>query len=319
MKIFLSWSGEISREFAEALKQWLPSIIQSVRPWVSPVDIAPGTRWNDEIRRELDNSGYAIACVTPENQDAPWLHFEAGAVARTVEGQHGSGRVVPLLLGLSPGQLNGPWRQFQAKEANRAGLLHVVESINSLLLDAAVDVAILRTTFDRFWSDMEVTIERLNQDLGKTPQPRPVRATDDMLEEVLETVRSISRSLARSNSLADNSPDASVMLDVMQTVAKYGYEIGVMGGYGDMLTVHIRDAGRAEMDHLHAMLLQNSERFDANVVFADSAGRAHFSIDPDGPYPVDLSAIKRRVGRLHSDRSRISSSSEPDSSAPESS
>ena len=39
MKVFVSWSGELSKEIAEVLKKWIPCIIQSVEVFYSPEDI----------------------------------------------------------------------------------------------------------------------------------------------------------------------------------------------------------------------------------------------------------------------------------------
>jgi hypothetical protein len=50
-----------------------------------------------------------------ENQVAPWILFEAGALAKTIE----STFVVPYLIDLEPPNINrGPLKQFQAKRAN---------------------------------------------------------------------------------------------------------------------------------------------------------------------------------------------------------
>ena len=39
MKVFVSWSGELSCQIAEVLKKWIPCIIQSVDVFFSPEDI----------------------------------------------------------------------------------------------------------------------------------------------------------------------------------------------------------------------------------------------------------------------------------------
>ncbi len=42
MKIFISWSGELSCKVAKILKRWIPCVIQSVDVFFSPEDIEKG-------------------------------------------------------------------------------------------------------------------------------------------------------------------------------------------------------------------------------------------------------------------------------------
>jgi TIR domain len=104
MKIFLSWSGARSNFLAQALRGWLPRVIQSVKPWMSDEDISAGSRWLNEVSSELSESKLGIICVTPENQSNPWLLFEAGALSKTLEQTH----VCPFLFKLTPGQDRSP-------------------------------------------------------------------------------------------------------------------------------------------------------------------------------------------------------------------
>jgi hypothetical protein len=60
MKVFISWSGEKSREVALALREWLPDVINRVEHFVSSKDIDPGRRWQSEVAGELASTSYGI-------------------------------------------------------------------------------------------------------------------------------------------------------------------------------------------------------------------------------------------------------------------
>jgi hypothetical protein len=114
MKVFISWSGPRSKTFALYVHEWLKAAVQRAEPWMSERDIQPGQRWNEEISSRLKDTNFGIICLTPENLNAPWLLFEAGALAKAVDSAH----VVPLLFGMRKAQLTFPLAQFQAVEAD---------------------------------------------------------------------------------------------------------------------------------------------------------------------------------------------------------
>ncbi|MCL2483300.1 MAG: toll/interleukin-1 receptor domain-containing protein [Propionibacteriaceae bacterium] len=101
MKVFISWSGPLSKKVAQVLKDWIPSVIQAIEPFLSSEDIEKGNRWNTDIARELQESTFGIICVTLENLSAEWLNFEAGALSKTIENTH----VAPFLLDVRPSDL----------------------------------------------------------------------------------------------------------------------------------------------------------------------------------------------------------------------
>ena len=84
MKVFISWSGDTSRMIADEIRKWLPGVLQAVKPYFSPDDIAKGTRWESEISKELEASSVGLLVITPDNIQAPWLMFEAGALAKNL-------------------------------------------------------------------------------------------------------------------------------------------------------------------------------------------------------------------------------------------
>lgn len=84
MKVFISWSGEKSKAVAHALREFIPDVIQSVKPWMSDADIRAGECWSNAVAKELQESSFGIICLTADNLMAPWILFEAGALAKTI-------------------------------------------------------------------------------------------------------------------------------------------------------------------------------------------------------------------------------------------
>lgn len=96
MKVFISWSGLISRQVARSFYDWLPIVLQFVKPYMSSEDIVSGTRWFSSVGEELQSCNFGLVCLTSENVISPWIHFEAGAISKVIE----NSRVVPVLFRL---------------------------------------------------------------------------------------------------------------------------------------------------------------------------------------------------------------------------
>ena len=130
MKIFISWSGPLSKAVALALREWLERVIQGVKPWMSEEDIPTGTMWFDGISESIENSQYGILCLTRENKNAPWMLWEAGALYR---GFNDPSRVVPLLIDLQKDELDMPLSKLQGFTAtDKIKMLKMLREINEL-------------------------------------------------------------------------------------------------------------------------------------------------------------------------------------------
>lgn len=204
MQVFVSWSGERSRQIADAIRNWLPMVVQSVKPWMSDEDIAAGARWLTEVSETLNSARVGIICVTPENQHNPWLLFEVGALSKTLE----QTCVCPLVFEMTPGQLNGPLTQFQANSLNRDGIGKVIATINKGLAERQIDTHQLDQIIDVWWPKLE---ERLKS-LSPAPEPAAVRSVGDQLEELLTLAR---ENLRRENLRLEASRERDEKLDTM--------------------------------------------------------------------------------------------------------
>lgn len=196
MKIFISWSDERSRQLAQALHHWLPLVLPYVQPWLSQADVSAGDRWAQEVAKELESSNFGIICVTPENLGSPWILFEAGALAKSLQGA----KVIPLLLGLEFSDISGPLAQFQAKKLGKAGLSEIVQSINQSAQVPELEDRV-KDRFAGLWPDIEKKIAAIPE---QAPGAKRTRPQHEILEELVASVRGFEGRLARlDESLVD--------------------------------------------------------------------------------------------------------------------
>ena len=121
---------------ASAFRDWLPAVIQAVKPYFSPDDITKGARWEAEIAKELDDSSVGLICLTSDNLEAPWIMFEAGALAKQLD----KARVCPIVFGIAPTDVKDPLAQFQASRFDRDEIKKVVKMINDQLGSDALEI-----------------------------------------------------------------------------------------------------------------------------------------------------------------------------------
>ncbi len=183
MKVFIGWSGERSQALGQALREWLPLVLHYVEPWLSETDIAAGERWAHTIAKELEASNFGIVSITRQNASSPWMHFEAGALAKSLE----EGRVVPLLLDLEFKEISGPLAQFQAKKVDEEGLREVVHSINHAASEQVPEPQAVKL-FEALWPKLQAEISVIPDDSGGGG---PARPQSEILEELVASVRSV--------------------------------------------------------------------------------------------------------------------------------
>src|SRR4051812_28024129 len=81
MKVFLSWSGELSNKLASELKNFLELLFtKDFEIFFSP-DFEKGVVWDQVLIENLKASEIGIICVTNTNQDSRFLNYEAGALS----------------------------------------------------------------------------------------------------------------------------------------------------------------------------------------------------------------------------------------------
>jgi TIR domain len=183
-RIFISWSGDLSRKLGEAVRDWLPASLQYVKPYFSPQDIEKGTKWDSEIAKELEASDIGLVCLTQDNTQKPWILFEAGALSKSID----KSRVCTLLFNLEPAEVKGPLAGFQATRFDRDDFKRLVVTINDAAVDNKLEPAVVDDVFDMWWPKLEKMVVGI---LGSHEEVTVgVRRPDrDILEEILDLAR----------------------------------------------------------------------------------------------------------------------------------
>lgn len=210
MKIFLSWSGQLSLGVATVLRDWLPGVIQAVRPYLSAEDIDKGARWSTDIAAELELSIFGILCITRNNLNAPWINFEAGALSKTIE----KSNVTPFLFGLRPSDVTGPLLQFQATLYTQEDVGRLLSSINRRLsADDRLDDGRLAKAFEMWWPQLQEQLDALPAEDAHV-EPEPMTSMRAVLDELL--------ALSRSQQKVMRSPEALLPAEYLRRAIAVG-------------------------------------------------------------------------------------------------
>jgi hypothetical protein len=207
MKVFLSWSGEQSHKVAVVFRDWFPSVIQSLVPYVSSEDIDKGARWSTDIATELEDSTFGILCVTKENLTAPWLTFEAGALSKTMDKSF----VSPFLFNIKRSEVDGPILQFQSTVFEKEDIKKLLKTLNKACGEEKLTDERLDKAFEVWYPTLEDELNKIQEPIvageveekGNNEPP-----ANEILEEILE--------LSRLNQKLLRSPDSRYAKEIEQ-------------------------------------------------------------------------------------------------------
>lgn len=184
MKVFICWSGQLSREVGEVFRKWLPGVLQSVKPYFTPDDVEKGTRWYSEISKELEESQIGIMILTRENIQSSWIMFEAGALSKQMD----KSQICPILFGIDNTDLQGPLVQFQATLFNEEEINRLVKTINNACGEQKLENGVLSEVFKLWWPKLEKEISSRLQKY-KESSDKKLRSDRGLIEEILSLVR----------------------------------------------------------------------------------------------------------------------------------
>ncbi len=123
VKIFISWSKNLSRELAQETKIFLEKVFNySIEFFFSP-DMYKGTCVDQKIHESLLTFDKCLVCITADNFKNPWLLYESGVIYGANYHKNTGTIVVPILFENIP-----EWSSWVDKPLNR----YVPIQINSV-------------------------------------------------------------------------------------------------------------------------------------------------------------------------------------------
>ena len=185
VKVFVSWSGELSKKYAAFLKNWLEQCIQSVEVFFSAEDIEKGETWHTKLSNELRDTNFGIVCLTLENVNAPWIHFEAGALSKMLDS-----RVATLAINVNFSDIKGPLSTFQATKLEKDDIFKLLQAINNSQ-DKALSEEKLKASFEAFWPNFEKHISQTPETVKTVKEDRRTQSkiNSESIDEILQLLR----------------------------------------------------------------------------------------------------------------------------------
>jgi len=228
MKVFICWSGELSKRVAAELRDWLPDVIQSVEPFFSEEDISSGKPWFQTIDEEIKNTYFGILCLTQENKHSRWIHYEAGGLRKGI----GDSRVVPLLVGLNSTDVDQPLAAFQLISSDKSGIAKLVNSINDHEdSETGLTAVRLERAFEKNWDSLSSRLSAAKDQFANSTSQGVQRSSDDKLDELL----SLSRQMVKGQRVPASSSKGGLSRSALRYVASANPSSHVISDfvYGD--------------------------------------------------------------------------------------
>lgn len=161
-KVFISYSGAMSKAISELIHTWLKHTLQTVELLYTPAFIQPGQRIHLMLFEALAQADIALLIYTKEGLNCSRMVFEAGYVCKA----KANGGVISLLFGLTPEVLPEPINAFQCEVFSNNGMWRIIKGINGQLREQRIDEDTLKHVFDREWGGLVQDVDKIMQQLS---------------------------------------------------------------------------------------------------------------------------------------------------------
>ncbi len=268
---------------AEALSDWLPRVIQAIKPFHSS-EIDKGAKWSNEIDDALEGTYFGIICLTPDNLDSPWIHYEVGALSKATK----DSSIWTFLLELKPSDVRQPLGKFQHTLAQKAEVLKMLQSINAKIVEPLKD-SLLEESFNDLWPKLEIGLAKAIKVIENEASKKGalsgenVRNENDKLDEILEILR---------NQLRQDEPERSTFLSRRQIL----HEEAKHRTYSKLEF----EVARTDSKYDRAVIEKYTEQFFPISTMEVAESRSRFFVELFLEPPLEINFIDEYLGRWQS-------------------
>lgn len=270
-----------------------PSNCERFQPWFSS-SAEKGSRWRFQVAARLAKARAGIICLTPSALTAPWVLFEAGAIAKSRDKTH----ACTLLIGLKSEDVTDPLAQFQHTATTREEFLKLVKDLNAVLGKDQLPEGHIEKSFEKWWPDLEQKLKALPPDeSAKDPHREP----QELLAELIELARQTNAQVADLASRIATQPISMVSVSAL-TNPVYGEAYGPGGGLSQVFQTPVVPAGTSETLAAQTLLRQASQPDEFPLAEAPPSSPSKSTQASDGIHPGQkahkvLSGVSTQGGR----------------------
>jgi hypothetical protein len=188
------------------LKLWLKEVADVGDYITSTANLRGGRVWQRELFKLLDKAKFAIACITPDNAEAPWIHFESGAVVKKFDTD--DPQIFPICFGIGIRDISEPLQMYQGGEFSQKTIRELVEALWHAAGDQSSSTKSLRKC-DEKWPELETSIRTILSEtkLSELRKLRkvPAEALYDDLDRWEQRIRSVASCLGKTPPESDKA------------------------------------------------------------------------------------------------------------------
>jgi hypothetical protein len=177
MQVYISWSGQRSYRFALLIRNLLRKVIPELEVWVSSEDIQDGARWSSDLIEILNQVTFCLICANPSNQLSPWLQYELGAIAMSVDRY----AIRVLLHELTSYSIKGPLSLYDSVQVTKNEFQKLFEDLLANFTRIRLPRFDMVANLDQHWPSFQQDFS----EIGMVSQVLPDQAIPE--EEPAET------------------------------------------------------------------------------------------------------------------------------------